>query len=267
MKESTEGNLIGTLRRSAMILRALAADHYHGRALTDLASAVGLPHPTVHRLLAQLSAEGLVVQEMQSKRYRLGPLVYELGLAAGSGYDLGLIYQPAMHKVSRVTGDTSYVIMRSGFEAVCVARSEGSHPVRTLTLNIGSRRPLGVGAGGLAILAACAEDEARWIVSATKDKIRRFGRLSISRQLKAIEESRVQGYATVTNQVSLGVTGVGMAFLDSNGAPLGAISVGALTDRLPRDRHAQIAKLLKNAVDEIEAGLKAMPTRPWAGLS
>jgi len=49
-------------------------------------------------------------------------------------------------------GDTVYLVVRSGMEAVCLERIEGPSPVRVLTLDSGSRRPLGLGAGGLAIL-------------------------------------------------------------------------------------------------------------------
>jgi len=264
MKENEESpsSTVGTLKRSVFLLRALAQDHYRGRALTELSVAVGLPHPTVHRLLSKLIDEGFIAQNPQSRRYRLGPLLYELGLAAANGHDLGLVYVPVLERVARLTGDTCYVIMRSGLEAVCVARVGGSHPIRPLILDVGSRRPLGVGAGGLAILSACPDDEARWIVEATASEIKRFGHLDVAGQLSAISEARRQGYAVVSNQVLPAVTGVGLAFLDPCGVPRGAVTVAALTERLPVRRRAEISKVLRSAVQDIEAGLCTMPLRP-----
>jgi DNA-binding IclR family transcriptional regulator len=152
--------------------------------------------------------------------------------------------------------------MRSGLEAVCVVRVEGSHPIKTLTLDIGSRRPLGVGGGGLAISAACPVEEANWIVRSVGQAIRKFGKLTPARLAQAVAEARELGYATVTNQVQFGVTGVGVAFCDAGGLPVGAISVGAVNERLSPQRRPQVVGVLRKAARDVERGLAAMPVRP-----
>ena len=53
-----------------------------------------------------------------------------------------------MARLAQATLDTIYLTARSGDEAVCLNRREGLHPIKTLTLNVGERRPLGVSAGG-----------------------------------------------------------------------------------------------------------------------
>jgi DNA-binding IclR family transcriptional regulator len=252
---------VGTLRRATVLLRALAAGNYQGRALTELSADCALPHATVHRLLAKLVEEHLAVQDPQSKRYRLGPLVYELGLAAAGGHDHGLVYRPVIERIARATGDTCYIIVRSGLEAVCVARAEGAHPIKTLTLNIGSRRPLGVGAGGQAIVQACQEEEAAWIIRSVGPAIKKYGKLTSARLARAVADARERGYAMVTDQIQFGVTGIGLAFREPTGRVLGAISIGAVNDRLPPQRHPQVLRLLQKAVEDIEAGLAAIAPR------
>src|SRR5690606_31504153 len=99
-----------------------------GLALTEISSRSALPHPTVHRLLKQLNSEGLSFQHDETRRYLLGPVAYELGLAAAEIFDLRHVCRPALEKVSAETEDTSYFVMRSGFDAVCIDRVEGTFP-------------------------------------------------------------------------------------------------------------------------------------------
>ena len=59
------------------------------------------------------------------------------------------------------------MIVESRFRSsICSARALGDYPIKALTLDVGIRRPLGVGAGGLAILCALPEAEADEIIDA-----------------------------------------------------------------------------------------------------
>ena len=49
----------------------------------------------------------------------------------------------------------------SGIESLCIDVEEGTYPIRANYLRVGSRRPLGVGAGSLALLAWLAYSRAR----------------------------------------------------------------------------------------------------------
>lgn len=247
----------GTLKRGVVLLKLLATSGTRGLALTELASAAQLPHPSVHRLLGQLIAERLVVLNPETKKYRLGPLVFELGVAGTTMYDIRDICEPAMTNLARLTEDTVYLVVRSGFDAVCMHRVEGSFPIRTLVLEVGSRRPLGVGAGGLAILAAVEPGQRQEIIDRVAPNLSAFGTLSP----QALEESCAQthdmGYAVIQNRVSLGVTAVGMHFDDSMNQPVGALSVAALTQRMPKSRVQAIATHLREAKADVEQRLRS----------
>ena len=247
---------VGTIHRANMLLRLLATAGKRGLALTEMSARCALPHPTVHRLLKQLHGEGLVVQHGESRRYLLGPVAYELGLAAAEIFDLRHVCRPALERISAETEDTSYFVMRSGFDAVCIDRVEGSYPIRTITLEVGSRRPLGVGAGGLAILAACKDDERARILNEIAPQLPSFGKLDVTLQQEAIARVRELGYALVKNRVTLGVTAVGLPFHDSMRRPIGAISVGAVDARMREPRRRQIMALLKEQVLRIEGAIR-----------
>lgn len=253
----------GSLKRGVALLKLLATAGSRGLPLTELANKAGLPHPSVHRVLRQLCVERLVDHHPETRRYRLGPLAFELGMAGSTMYDIRDLCGPAMDSLAKTTEDTVYLVVRSGFDAVCMDRREGSFPIRTLVLEVGSRRPLGVGAGGLAILAAIAEDERREIIERISPALGAFGRLNGPSVAASCSQARDVGAAVIQDTISLGVSAVGVPFRDSMGHPAGALSVAALTQRMTARRIKQIADQLRVACGEVEQRVRSQRRNGW----
>ena len=237
-------------------MKLLATAGQRGCPLTELAQKAGMPHPTAHRILKQLMAERLAEHNRETHRYKLGPLAFELGIAGSTMHDIRDLCEPSMDRLVQATQDTVYLVIRSGFEAVCMHRREGSFPIRTLVLEVGSRRPLGVGAGGLAVLAAIAQDEQEEIIRRVAPLLPAFGHLTESALVQSCAQTRETGIAVIQNRVSLGVTAVGVHFRDSMGQAIGAVSVAALTQRLTPARIRGITSQLKAAAADIEHCLR-----------
>ena len=79
---------------------------------------------------------------------RTGQLMYELGLTAASSFHLRAVCEPHLQRLVQMTQNTIFLTLRSGNDGVCIDRKEGGHAIRSYTV-IGTRRPLGIGAGGL----------------------------------------------------------------------------------------------------------------------
>lgn len=246
----------GSLKRGVVLLKLLATAGARGLALTELAEKSGIPHPSVHRLLGQLATERLSEFNSESRRYKLGPLAFELGLASSTMHDIRDLCEPAMEKLARETEDTVYLVVRSGFDAVCMHRKEGSFPIRTLVLEVGSRRPLGVGAGGLALLSAIGDEERAEIIERIAPSLAAFGKLTAEELAESCLQTRSLGAAVVQNRVNLGVKAVGMSFCDSIGQAVGALSVAALSQRLNRRRTQEVGDLLREATRSVEMQLR-----------
>ena len=105
-------NDAGSLKRGVLLLKLLATAGPRGLPLTELAARAQLPHPSVHRVLKQLSAERLVDQNPEFKRYRLGPLAFELGMASSTMYDIRDLCDPSMDTLAKATEDTVYLVVR-----------------------------------------------------------------------------------------------------------------------------------------------------------
>lgn len=238
------------------LVRMLASGGRRGLALTELSRASRLPHPTVHRLLQSLAGEGLVRQISGTRRYALGALAFEVGLAAAQQFDIQHVCRPHVAQLAQDAGDTVYLVMRSGVEAVCLDRCEGPSPIRVMTLEIGSRRPLGLGAGGLAILAALDEAERDEVVAQIEERPAALGKLTTAELNRSVAAARLAGYSLISGRVTPGVTAVGVAFKDTLHRPIGAISIAAITERMDAPRVRTLAAKLRAVAKVIEAELR-----------
>ena len=235
-----------SIERVVAMLRVVASRGRSGMRLSDVMAASGLPTSTCFRMLQRLEIEGLVERHPVTRKYFLGPLLYEFGLLARPRYQLAMRCESALTELAEHTQDTVYLSERRGLEAVCTARVLGDYPIKALTLDIGIRRPLGVGAGGLAILCAMPEAEAEELIEANAQRYEKLSTLDPVRVRVAIREGRERGFAFLDGPVFPGTAAIGVAFPAGN--PIAAISVAAISARLDESRRLEVAAQLQQQV-------------------
>jgi DNA-binding IclR family transcriptional regulator len=245
-----------SIHRSVQLLRAIASRGRDGARLVDLTHHTGLEQPTARRILKSLIAEGIVTQQTGSRRYLLGHLVFELGLAAAPQFNLQKLCEPAMARIADKTGDTVFLTVRSGWDSVCVDRREGAFPIRTLTLDIGTRRPLGVGAGGIALLMDLSDEDIDEIIAANTPRLRRFGSIDAEVLRAMVQRARRLGYAVNDRQVTPGAISVGLPLTNRVGPAVAAISIGAIASRMGSARQRELAAILQQEVKALELSLR-----------
>lgn len=253
-RESSSGTQ--ALRRAMALLRLITTHNRTGLRLTDLHRMSEIEKPTVHRILQGLLSEGMLRQDVTSKRYFLGTAMYEMGLAAAPRLAVRDVCHPYLRILAEQTGDTVFLIERSKFDGVCMDRAEGSFPIKALVLDVGRRRPLTVGGGSLAILSALSEAEVQRIcaINDTRSK-ERFPRYSAEELQRDLAEARARGYVIKDALEIPGVRTVAVPIRQTDGTPAGAISVTAIAARLDHNRSALIAGYISDAVAQIEAEL------------
>jgi len=247
-----------SIERVVGMLRVVASRGRRGMRIADVVSVSGLPMSTCFRMLQRLELEGLVVRDAMTRKYHLGPLLYELGLLAQPRYRLADLCEEAMQAIADETQDTVYLSERRGVESICTSRVLGDYPIKALTLDVGIRRPMGVGAGGLAILSALPEVEVAQLVEINDARYAKFGAFEPGFVQRAVAETRAQGYAFLDSAATPGTAAVGVAFPLDN--PIAAISVAAISSRLGPVRRAQVAKTIQRQVHAICAQLPSVAT-------
>ncbi|MDB5963782.1 MAG: IclR family transcriptional regulator, partial [Polaromonas sp.] len=213
--------------------------------LVDLSQQMGLERPTAHRLLKALTQEGMLVQSAGNRRYSLGPLLFELGISATHQFNLKDICQPVCMALAEQTGDTSFLFLRSGHDAVCISRIQGTYPIQTPSVPVGSRQPLGVSAGGLALLSALPVPEMEVVMAAVEPRLGAYGDLGVDKLRELCALARSNGYALTGNHAVPGVRAVGLPIFDLSGNPIAAITVAATQARMNERRLMTILPMLE----------------------
>ena len=237
---------VSSLHRAVLILKALAAaNEQGGQRVSDIGKLLGYTQATTHRLLQQLVDEGLVEQSAQSKRYALSLDFFALAARAGDASGLRLACRPALLRLGASLGDSVFLLVRAGFDAMCLDRWEGPFPIRSFTGDIGGRVPLGVGQGSLVILAHLPEAERDEVMRHNVPRIRHLGALDEVYLRTEVAKVRRQGYANTNSGLIEGMAGVAVPVFDANGQIAAAVSIGTLTARLEGDRLPVVVELLQ----------------------
>lgn len=242
---------VGTLPRAFAVLRHLANAEAQGARVTQIAKAIGLTQATVHRLLQGLIAEGMVEQCERSKHYRLGLEFFALAARAGNPSDLRSLCRPALLRLCASVGDTIFLLVRSGFDAICLDRGEGPFPIRSFTGDVGGRVALGTGQGALAILAHLPVHEREEVIRYNLPRLRDFGLFDEVYLRTEIERVRALGYADRNTGLLDGMAGVAVPILDREGRGVAALSVGTIAGRLSPERLPTVVALLQREAQAI----------------
>lgn len=245
-----------SVRRAVAILRILARGQERGVRLTDIVGESGLNRPTVHRLLRVLVEEGAVEQDAESRRYMVGQEVSLLGLAR-TRFPIRSVAEPYLRHLADELGDTIFLSIRSGFDSICIDRKTGSFPIKVLSLEVGARRPLGVGVSGVAMLACLPADEATEIVRSNEQRLAVHD-LTGARLLERVKAARLKGYAFADAGLVKGTRAVAVALRDAGGAPVAAISVAAIANRLAPARLPEVVAEMREQERRISRRLAAI---------
>jgi DNA-binding IclR family transcriptional regulator len=230
-----------TVFRALDLLQRVALLHPQGTTIGPLAETSGLDRATAYRLLSTLVEAGFVERD-QRKVYRLGLQAMQLGLSAMNQAPLREICRPVMQRLARRTEDTVFLVVRNGDYAHCLHCEEGAYPVKAMVLQIGGMRVLGIGSAGMTLLARLEDDQIEALYARHQDEFQPGG--PALRQLKQlVAKTREQGCAMTDGLVTEGVGGVGMSFEVTHGGHA-AISIAAISSRIPEERKHRIAQLI-----------------------
>ncbi|MFP4326940.1 MAG: IclR family transcriptional regulator [Paracoccaceae bacterium] len=237
------GASVQTIDRAARVLRVLAGGPAEGMRLIDVTARLDLGKATTRRLLMALVDVGFVAFDETTKHYSLGYGVFALGLAARRFHIVELA-RPALVRLAAATGDTVYLSVRDGDQAICVDRCTGRFPIRTLTLDVGDRRPLGVGAGSLALLAFQPKADIDRVLRDDHAARARFAGFDEDSLRRMIDATRDRGHAFNDGRIVSAMAAVGVPVLDAAGHAVAALSIAAIRERMDAPRDAELVALL-----------------------
>jgi IclR family transcriptional regulator, KDG regulon repressor len=198
--------------------------------LTDIAGRLRTSKTATHRLLATLQQNGLVTRSTDTKRYRLGLRLWEIGVAALHGFT---VRDLALHHLPRLAEQCEETINFSVYERgeVLYLDRVDNRPAGSQHLPVALRLPAHCSAAGKVMLANQPEEEIdrfcrAGLVGATQHTITSPDRL---RQELAV--IRRQGYAANPGEWHLDACGIAAPVLDNSGYAVAAIGVACPASR------------------------------------
>lgn len=242
-----------SIGRSLAILRLVIDYGDAGLGLREVARTLGLTVATTHRILRYLVGEGILAQDPDNRRYRIGSSAMQLGIATGAIPHFVETCRPLLQRLSEATQDTIYLSVRTGLHALCVAQVEASYPIRAGTMKVGDKVPLGIGSGSLALLAKLPADEFKRLTPRLEPGLRKYPGLTLQKMLEHVEEARRTGIGVSRELINPGISGIGTAILDARGHPFANVAIGSITPRICGERFAFLCKTLLDAVERFHA--------------
>lgn len=245
-----------SIERAVALLLTVGRSAPEGARLSDLVRVSGLPKPTVRRVLLALVRTGLLDQDEVTRRYHVGPEAYVLGTLAGTRFGIHALALDGLARIARTSGDCAFLSVPRGAFSVCLHREEGTWPIRTHVLQAGDRHPLGIGAGGLALLAALPDAEVERMLAANTQALEsHYPGYGVEVLRAQVADARGRGYALNPGLYVAGSWGIAVPVLGPDGRPLGALSLAAIESRLSPERQAELVPLLKREAQALEAAL------------
>lgn len=237
-----------SLMRGLAVLDCVGRHGNKGARIADMVRECALERPTIYRLLTTLIACGYVIQ---AGRFR-----YTLSSVHGPSInnpveEMSRQLAPVLQRVSELTQDATFAVIREGTQSHCIARHIGSYPIQALTVEVGRRQPLGVGAAGLALLASLDDMESTKIIKANTSALSAYGGMTPNRLQILLKAARERGWAVVGNHVVSEILAVGISVPALHRGMTAGISVAAPTLRMSAQRQQFLVKTLRQAVDEL----------------
>ena len=178
----------------------------------------------------------------------MGDLTLELGLAAKTLQKAILDWRAVVEDLARDTGVTVYLVGRSGNESVILDAVHGSSVVRVIPVEVGQRRPLGLGAGATALLASMSEEECEQTVASIEQHLHRHSSVKAGTIRENVRRARETGFAESLGVVAEGIFGLGVAIPARRGPALLALSLAAHASVVTDEKIAAWKRYLSQAV-------------------
>lgn len=224
------------------------------QGLTAIASRVGGPKATVHRLLATLVQRGYVTQDPHSTLYSAGVRCFELGSLWAKNLDLRAIASPFLHALNEQTGETVHLAVYDHGDIVYVEKLDCRHPVVAVS-HVGRRCPATCVATGRALLAY--QDEAE-ITQVATGPLPAYTNRSVTdpAELRTIlEQVRRDGYGINHGSYRVGVGGVAAPVRDHTAQVVASVGICLPEQRFGEDRFEMLLAATIEAAVGISASL------------
>lgn len=243
---------VQSVDRALMVLEILGKLGSAG--VTEIAVELGVHKSTVSRLITVLESRGFVEQLSDRGKYRLGFTIVRLAGSTSAQMDLAKESQPVCDALAEQSGETTNIAILDGDRIINVVEAHGPAEI-TLRTWVGQNCPAHATSSGKALLSALSPAEVHQLLGDTLPTYT-DNTIGDGAALAAeLEKARTAGWASVSEELEVGLNAVGAPVRDSTGAVIAALSVSGPAYRLQPDRFDEVAAMTVIAANQISRRL------------
>ena len=206
----------------------------------DIAEHIGMPRPSVYRLVDALSQARLTVTQPDS-RVKITERWLRLADASRAAMHEWDSARATLDDLCHATGQTTFLTVPHDDQAVCIDWAPG-RGINVLVLRPGRSLPLYAGAAGRATLAYL-EDSAPYLERAPFPALTRRTLTTAAQLRRDVKLTRDRGYSLSDEDVTDGIGALGVPLFDSLGRLRGALSLGGLAEGVRNNKAALVPRL------------------------
>lgn len=250
---------VQSVDRAVSILEMLAHDGESG--VTKIAEELGVHKSTAFRLIAALERRGLVEQNMDRGKYRLGVGILRLAGATTARLDVVQEARPLARALATETGETVNIAVLSEGAALYLDQIAGGSSLQPHNW-VGQRIPLHATANGKVLLSGLTAGQ---ITTEVGQRFRAYTPTTITslkKLLVDIDNVRDHGYALVVDELEIGLTAVAAPLRNAHGDVIASLSVSGPTFRFDESKVKQAIHQVAEVADEVSERLGWRVTKP-----
>lgn len=244
---------VQAIDRAIMILNCFSVDRRELK-LSEISDMLDINKSTVHGIISTLRFHGLIDQDEESQKYRLGIYLMALGERVSNSLDIIGLSKPYINEICKEVEETVHLGTLDGMDVVYIDKIESNQSMRIIT-SIGTRKPAHCTGIGKVMLAHLNTDK---IVEMFPDELERYTPNTIVDKLELIEElSRIKkrGYSYDNEENNIGLTCLAAPIFDYTGKAKYGISVSGPTIRMDSAKVEEVKRMLLDVTREISLQL------------
>lgn len=247
--DGPSGGGVQSVDRAISVLEILAR---RGEArVTEVAAEIAVHKSTAFRLLTALEDRGLVEQDSDRGKYRLGFGILRLAGAVSARMDVNRYGRPVCERLARDLGETVNIAVVQAHYAVNVDQVQGPAAISAHNW-VGQLTPLHATSSGKVLLAHLAASARRELLAIAGQP--RFTKRTITSATtldKELTAVRDRGYATTVEEYEQGLNAIAAPIRAQRASVVAAVSASGPAYRLTVERMAQVAPTLIAGAEEI----------------
>jgi IclR family KDG regulon transcriptional repressor len=246
---------IQALARASAIIDVIADGDEAGVGLSEISKATGLNKTTAFNLLASLVTLRLIEQDAQSRRYRLGLRILELGRLVQQRLHISQLARPILVELCGKTNETVNLGLPDLVDLLVIDSFQGSRILHARA-SAGWRSMFHCTALGKAFMAGWDAPMRQAIYNSCglpRQTPRTITEIdALEAQLARFQS---QGYSIDVEENEIGVNGIASWIRDGLGEVSAAVSVSGHSSRLTEEVMEHISPDVIAAADSISAAI------------